>query len=86
MGDGTTVTCAGPGTPYDATQGKAPSPDCGHRYKAPSTAQKGGTYAGRATATWTVEWTAPALGDAGTLTETRATPFTVRVVEVQVLN
>ncbi|MFB7360303.1 ATP/GTP-binding protein [Streptomyces gardneri] len=86
MGDGTTVTCAGPGTPYDATQGKAPSPDCGHRYKAPSTAQKGGAYAGRATATWTVEWTAPALGDAGTLTETRATPFTVRVVEVQVLN
>ncbi|MFI2347518.1 hypothetical protein ACH492_10805 [Streptomyces sp. NPDC019443] len=31
-----------PGTKYDAPQSKAPWPDCGHRYKVPSTGQKGG--------------------------------------------
>ncbi|MFD5426368.1 ATP/GTP-binding protein [Streptomyces sp. NPDC127084] len=86
MGDGETVTCAGPGTRYDASQGKRPSPDCGHRYKAPSTAESGGKYTGTATATWTVEWQAATLGDAGSFTETRQTPFTVDVREVQVLN
>lgn len=86
MGDGTTVTCNGPGARYDASKGKTPSPDCGHRYKAPSTDQNGGKYAGTATATWTVEWQAPALGDAGQFTETRSTPFTADVREVQVLN
>lgn len=65
---------------------EGPSPDCGHRYKAPSTGQKGGKYSGTATATWTVEWQAAALGDAGEFTEVRETPFTVDVREVQVLN
>ncbi|MFF3691084.1 ATP/GTP-binding protein [Streptomyces sp. NPDC002187] len=86
MGDGSTVTCTGPGTRYDASKGKAPSPDCGHRFKAPSTAQKDGKYRGMATATWTVQWQAAALGDAGQFTEVRQTPFTVDVREVQVLN
>ncbi|MEU9015758.1 ATP/GTP-binding protein [Streptomyces sp. NPDC048479] len=86
MGDGSTATCSGPGTRYDASKGKTPSPDCGHLYKAPSTAQKGGRYAGTATATWTVEWQAAALGDAGEFTEVRQTPFAVDVQEVQVLN
>ncbi|MFE7332367.1 ATP/GTP-binding protein [Streptomyces sp. NPDC057565] len=86
MGDGSTVTCTGPGTRYDASRGKLPSPDCRHRYKAPSAAETGGKYAGKATATWTVEWNAPALADAGEFTETRETPFTVDVREVQVLN
>ncbi|WP_406066918.1 hypothetical protein OG462_44710 [Streptomyces sp. NBC_01077] len=40
-------------------------------------------YAGRATVTWTIEWEAPALGDACTLTEVRETPFTVSVVVMQ---
>ncbi|MFD4142843.1 ATP/GTP-binding protein [Streptomyces sp. NPDC058572] len=86
MGDGSTVTCTGPGTRYDASKGKAPSPDCGHRYKAPLTAQKDGKYHGTATATWTVEWQAAALGDAGQFTEVRETAFAVDVREVQVLN
>ncbi|WP_371681589.1 ATP/GTP-binding protein [Streptomyces sp. NBC_01276] len=85
MGDGTTVTCTGPGTRYDASMGKAFSPDCGHRYTRPSSTS-GGKYAGTATATWTVRWQAPALGDAGSFTEARQTPFTVDVHEVQVLN
>ncbi|MFF5938981.1 ATP/GTP-binding protein [Streptomyces sp. NPDC012508] len=86
MGDGKAVTCAGPGTRYTPDRGKTMSPDCGHRYEHTSAGKPGERYKGRATATWTVEWSAPALGDAGTLTETRETTFTVRVVEVQVLN
>ncbi|MFF8810382.1 hypothetical protein [Streptomyces omiyaensis] len=80
MGDGTTITCAGPGTPYTADRGKTMSPDCGHLYT------RAADYKGTATSTWTIDWEAPALGDAGTLTETRQTPFTVHAVEVQVLN
>lgn len=62
------------------------SPICGHLYERASYDKPDQRYAGRATATWTVEWTAPALGDAGTLTEVRETAFTVRVVEMQALN
>ncbi|MGW8863737.1 ATP/GTP-binding protein [[Kitasatospora] papulosa] len=86
MGDGTTVTCRGPGTPYRQSRGKAMSPDCGHLYERPSYEQPGGRFQGTATATWTVTWTAPALNDGGTFTETRTTPFTAAVHEVQVVN
>ncbi|MFD9239868.1 ATP/GTP-binding protein [[Kitasatospora] papulosa] len=86
MGDGTTVTCRGPGTPYRQSRGKAMSPDCAHLYERPSYEQPGGRFKGTATATWTVTWTAPALNDGGTFTETRTTPFTAAVHEVQVVN
>ncbi|MFE7365786.1 ATP/GTP-binding protein [[Kitasatospora] papulosa] len=86
MGDGTTVTCRGPGTPYRQSRGKAMSPDCGHLYERPSYEQPGGRFKGTATATWTITWTAPALNDGGTFTETRTTPFTAAVHEVQVVN
>ncbi|MFF5900912.1 hypothetical protein ACFY8O_34050 [Streptomyces argenteolus] len=86
MGGGTTVACRGPGTPYTKAQGKTPSPDGGHLYERPSAQQPGGRYKGTAIATWTVTWTAPALGDGGQFTETRATEFTADVREVQVVN
>ncbi|MFE0654192.1 ATP/GTP-binding protein [Streptomyces sp. NPDC059534] len=86
MGDGTTITCTGPGTPYTPDQGKSPSPDCGHRYTRAAYDQPDGRYRGSVTATWAVQWSAPALGDSGTLRETRQTDFTVRVVEMQALN
>ncbi|MFE4695338.1 ATP/GTP-binding protein [Streptomyces sp. NPDC056749] len=86
MGDGTTVTCHGPGTPYRTSRGKAVSPDCGHLYERPSSEQPGGRYQGTATATWTVTWTAPALNYGGQFTELRATEFTAAVHEVQVVN
>ncbi|MFF9476989.1 ATP/GTP-binding protein [Streptomyces roseolus] len=79
MGDGTTITCHGPGTPYKPRYGKRDSPTCGHRYSQPA------EYEGTATSTWTVQWEAPALGDSGTLTETRTTPFTAWVGEAQAL-
>ncbi|MEU2135282.1 hypothetical protein [Streptomyces sp. NPDC018352] len=86
MGDGATVTCHGPGTPYSADRGKSTSPDCGHRYERSAAGQPDGRYKGTATATRTVTWTAPALGDGGEFTETRQTAFTAAVGEVQVLN
>ncbi|WP_367540368.1 ATP/GTP-binding protein [Streptomyces globisporus] len=86
MGDGTTVTCHGPGTPYSPEQGKAMSPDCGHRYQRSASDKPDGRYRGTATATWSIAWNAPALGDEGEFTETRATAWTAWVGEVQVLN
>ncbi|MGX1556271.1 ATP/GTP-binding protein [Streptomyces rubiginosohelvolus] len=86
MGDGTTVTCNGPGTPYTPDRGKSMSPDCGHLYERTAHDKPGGHFRGTATATWTITWTAPALGDEGTFTETRQTAWTARVGEVQVVN
>ncbi|MGW4231230.1 hypothetical protein ACWEF9_18380 [Streptomyces sp. NPDC004980] len=86
MGDGTTVTCHGPGTPYTKSREATESPDCGHLYERPSYEEPGGRYRGTATSTWTVTWTAPALNDGGTFTETRATEFTADIREVQVVN
>ncbi|MFI0020213.1 ATP/GTP-binding protein [Streptomyces griseus] len=86
MGDGTTVTCHGPGTPYTPDQGKNMSPDCGHRYQRTAHDEPGEEYQGAATATWTIAWTATALGDEGEFTETRQTAWTAHIVEAQVLN
>ncbi|MFE9913188.1 ATP/GTP-binding protein [Streptomyces clavifer] len=86
MGDGTTVTCRGPGTPYKKSREVISSPDCGHLYERASYDEPGGRYRGTATSTWTITWTAPALGDGGRFTETRPTPFTAEIHEVQVVN
>lgn len=85
MGDGTTVTCASPGTPYTAARGMSPSPDCGHRYRSTSGGQSGARYQGTATSTWTIDWAVTGGGRSGQLTEVRQTPFTVSVGEIQVV-
>ncbi|MFE0382182.1 ATP/GTP-binding protein [Streptomyces inhibens] len=84
MGDGSTVTCTGAGTPYRPEFGKQESPDCGYRYRHPSSDQPHRRYRVRATATWTVHWTG--AGQAGDLTTTRTSTTTAEVGEVQVLN
>lgn len=88
MGDGTEPeTCDGPGTEYQASMGKAKSPDCGHVYEQASTTSRGGKFHGTATATWTIDWQVTgAPANAGQFTEVRASQFSVAVHEVQVVN
>ncbi|MGG8410359.1 ATP/GTP-binding protein [Streptomyces sp. 12297] len=85
MGDGSSVTCSGPGTAYTAARGLSPSPDCGHLYRRPSSEQPGIKYQGTATTTWTVDWAVVGGGQSGQLTETRQTAFAVSVGELQVV-
>ena len=61
MGDGTTVTCQGAGTPYQDSFGKTESPDCGHRYE-----KQGNPYTVTATSHWVVDW--HGAGQSGTFT------------------
>ncbi|MFJ2170797.1 ATP/GTP-binding protein [Streptomyces griseofuscus] len=88
MGDGASpVVCNGPGTKYEASMGKARSPDCGHIYDKVATSAPVGRFHGTATATWTVDWkvtSGPA--ENGEFTQNRQSGFTVDVREVQVLS
>jgi hypothetical protein len=59
MGDGTSVTCVGPGTVYEDRFDTMESPDCGHRYT------KQGKYEVTATSYWTVQW--EGIGQTGTI-------------------
>ena len=87
MGDGKTVTCTSPGTPYDASQGKKLSPDCGHVYRKSSKGQGGGRYRVTATSTWTVDWqVAGGGGQGGQLTETRVSETDIAIGQLKVLN
>lgn len=56
MGDGNTVVCNGPGTPYDISMGWATSPDCGYQYDTK------GHFTIRAAITWHVTWGGVASG------------------------
>ena len=79
MGDGTSFTCAGPGTPFPpGADPKAISPDCGYTYHWSSAGQPGQAYPVTARVHWTVRWSG--AGQAGTfpnLTTTSATAFPV---------
>ena len=57
MGDGSAVSCRGPGIPYTSKYSpSSPSPDCGHTYTQSSAAQPGGAYHVTATITWDITW------------------------------
>lgn len=83
MGDGATVVCHGPGTPYRAgADPRAASPDCGHTYTSSSAGQRGGAYRVTATITWAITWSGG--GESGTfpaLSTTASARF--RVAESQ---
>jgi hypothetical protein len=84
MGDGSRVTCTGPGTPYTDHYGKQESPTCGHRYAKMSTDQPDDAYQVTATSHWVVQWTGG--GQSGTMEFDLTTePLPVRVGEAQVL-
>ena len=84
MGDGTVVTCHGPGTPYAASYGDQASPDCGHRYQRSSAGQPDGRYAVTATSHWDISWTA-STGASGVIRLTRIANTYLRIGEMQVL-
>ncbi|MFE7764194.1 ATP/GTP-binding protein [Streptomyces sp. NPDC057438] len=83
MGDGASVTCNGPGTPYQASEGMAQSPTCGHVYSKASAGAKNGKFPVTATSTWTIDWQGG--GQAGQLTEIRQTNGQVAIGELQVV-
>jgi hypothetical protein len=79
-GDGTEVTCTGPGTRWKpGMDPAASSPTCGHTYRRPSVGRPGGVFAVRATVMWQVSWVGG--GQAGTvpaLSTTSAAQIAVR--------
>jgi hypothetical protein len=86
MGDGTTVSCQGSGTPYRAGDNPAAaSPDCGYTYRRSSAAQPGQAFAVTVTVQWTVSWSG--AGQDGTFPGlTTTASATMRVAESQALN
>lgn len=87
MGDGTTVTCKGPGTPFAAGDNpSAASPTCGYTYDQSSAGQPGGAYKVTVTITWDITWhgTGGAGGALAPLETVAAAQF--RVAESQALN
>jgi hypothetical protein len=83
MSDGASVTCNGPGTPYQASEGMAQSPTCGHVYSKSSAGAKSGKFPVTATSTWTIDWEGG--GATGQLTEIRQTDVQVAIGELQVV-
>jgi len=87
MGDGATVTCAGPGTPFPGHpggDGVAPSPTCGHTFRRTTAAEPGGAFHVTATIVWRVDWTG--FGPGGTFPDVESSVgFPVRVIEAAAL-
>lgn len=84
MGDGNTVTCRTPGTPYEDRYGFDMSPDCGYRYKHTSAGKPGNAYPIVATSYWVVTWTGPG-GSSGTITLDLESRTSIVVGELQAL-
>jgi hypothetical protein len=84
MGDGETVVCDGPGTPYDpSVDDDAQATDCSHVYQFASVDEPDGRYAASATVEWSVDWVA-STGATGVLADASlTTTFDVTVSERQ---
>jgi hypothetical protein len=83
MGDGSTVTCDNPGTPYDARYADQPSPTCGHVYQRASRSRPSGVYRISAVTHWRVDWAGG--GQAGIIDTTRQSSTTLAIDELQVV-
>jgi len=93
-GDGSTVTCNGPGTVYDtATPADAQSTDCSHTYTESSAGQPSpdgnpndAAFPITATVTWSVAWAGPD-GSAGALPAlTTEGTSTLKVAQIESVN
>jgi hypothetical protein len=88
MGQGDTVVCNGPGTPYrpDLPDDQQPS-DCAFTYRRSSAGQPGQAFTVTATLEWETTWAvtgAPGGGSLGTVS--RSSTTSVQVAELQSLN
>ncbi|HZT66989.1 MAG TPA: hypothetical protein VFA11_14470 [Acidimicrobiales bacterium] len=87
MGDGHTITCAGPGVPYDSSNPTATT-YCSYTWPASSAGQPGGVYRVTATVYYQASWSAsgaPGGGNFG-LVAGPASTVAVRVAESQAIN
>jgi hypothetical protein len=86
LGDGSTVVCHGPGTPYVAGgDPSVSSPDCGHTYLRSSAEQPAGAFVVSATVSWGVSWTGGGQSGALPALSTSST-VQLRVGESQAIN
>jgi len=84
MGDGETVTCDGPGTPYDpAVADGAQSTDCSHVFQHTSVDEPDGQYAASVTVEWSVAWESSTGAGATLAGASRTTTFALTVTERQ---
>ncbi len=85
MGDGSTVSCAGTGTPFPAHgDPRAASPDCGHTYQRSSASAPGERFPAMATVSWRITWSG--AGASGTFPDlTTSATASFRVAEAQAL-
>jgi hypothetical protein len=83
MGDGTSLSCAGPGIAWTDATPDGQQSECSHVYQFVSDRQPSGRYPARVTVAWTVTWSA-STGESGTLPEaSRSTTFSLDVGERQ---
>lgn len=87
MGDGKTVTCPGPGTPYAWGDNPAsPSPTCGHTYTRSSAGQPGAAFQVTVTITWDITWTGPGRAGGALPPLFTTAAAAMRVAESQAVN
>ena len=88
LGDGTVVTCDGPGLAFDSTiPATAQTPTCSHTFTRSSASRPGSAFEASVTVRWRASWTvtgAAGGGDLGVIERTAA--FPIRVGEVQAIN
>ena len=88
FGSGDTVTCTGPGTPYDTNRPSSEQhTDCSYTYRHSSAGQPGEHYVVTATVEWAATWTvtgAPGGGNLGIVR--RSSSVSIRVAEAEALN
>lgn len=84
LGDGSSVSCRGPGTPWRRGLSEDAS-SCTHTYRSSSSSQPSGTFDLEATVTLEVSWTSNATGGGTLPAISRSSTLDVEVGEIQAI-